>query len=301
MKKSVLTTLLISFICFGKNTVSLPKLNDNEINVLKSGFFDVVQNWSQEPTGHSRKVHVKVPENKQKKHPIAIVLHGAGGSADRFINRFNFLNNHIILAPQGYLKRWNIAKEKSKAPDISFIAEIISYLKVFKNVDLENISIIGSSNGSALVNQLLIEFDEKSFKKAVCIVSQLNEFQYRENKFWTQSANNSFDISAVPMNGRKILCLAGSEDKVANYYGGEGVLGYVFLNAQKSAYVFAKAMGYKGTEIPDELALENPKNFFKYSYLNGQVVHYKLQGAGHGFREMNEDANQIIKDFLETD
>ena len=113
-----------------------------------------------------------------------------------------------------------------------------------------------------------------------------------------KSNNSSFDISTVPMNSRKILCLAGSEDKVANYYGGEGVLGYVFLNAQKSAYVFAKAMGYKGTEIPDELAVEKPKNFL-YSYLNGKVVHYKLQGAGHGFREMNEDANQIIKKFFE--
>ena len=60
-------------------------------------------------------------------------------------------------------------------------------------------------------------------------------------------------------------------------------------------------MGYEGPEITDELAIEKPKNFFKYSYLNGQVVHYRLQGAGHGFRQMNEDANQIIKDFLETD
>ena len=75
MKKSVLITLLISFICFGKNTVSPPKLNNHEISVLKSGFFDIVQNWSKEPTGYSRKVYVKVPENKQKKYPIAILLH----------------------------------------------------------------------------------------------------------------------------------------------------------------------------------------------------------------------------------
>ena len=34
-----------------------------------------------------------------------------------------------------------------------------------KNIDHENISIFGSSNGSALVNQLLIEFKDESFKK----------------------------------------------------------------------------------------------------------------------------------------
>ena len=301
MKKIIFLLLFFSFNVYPQNNLDNPVSQNSGQSELESGFFEIAQNWSQEPTGYLRRVYVKLPDKKLKKHPIAIVLHGGGGSANNFVNKFNYLDKHIIIAPQGYLKRWNIAKEKSKAPDINFIAEIISYLKLFKNVDLENISIIGSSNGSALVNQLLIEFDEKSFKKAVCRVSQLNEFQYRDNKFWAQSVNNSFDIPAVPTKGRKILCLAGSDDSVANYYGGEGVLGYVFLNAQKSAFVFAKAMGYEGAEITDKLAIEKPQNFFKYSYLNGQVVHYRLQGAGHGFREMNEDANQIIKDFLETD
>ena len=67
MKNSVLITLFISFICFGKNTISIPELTNNKISILKSGSFEIVQNWSQEPSGHSRKVHVKVPENKQIK------------------------------------------------------------------------------------------------------------------------------------------------------------------------------------------------------------------------------------------
>lgn len=301
MKKTTFLLLFFSFNIYGQNNPNNLVLQNHDQNELESGFFEITQNWSQETTGYSRRVYVKLPDKKLKKHPIAIVLHGGGGSANNFVNKFNYLDKHIIVAPQGYLKRWNIAKEKSKAPDIKFIDEIISYLEAFKNVNAQNISIIGSSNGSALVNQLLIEFEKKSFKKAVCKVSQLNEFQYRENKFWAQSANNSFDITVVPVKGRKILCLAGSEDKVANYYGGKGVLGYVFLNAQKSAFIFAKAMGYEGPEITDKLVIEKPKNFFKYSYLNGQVVHYRLQGAGHSFREMNADANQIIKDFLETD
>ena len=58
-------------------------------------------------------------------------------------------------------------------------------------------------------------------------------------------------------------------------------------------------MGYDGLEITDDLSEEGPENFFKYSYLDGEIVHYRLQGAGHGFRDMNPNANQIIKDFIE--
>ena len=294
MKHLILVSLSFNLFCTNSNFSE-----HTDISILKSGIFEIVQKWSQEPYGHSRKVFVKVPDNKLEKYPVVIVLHGNGGSANTFVNKFNYINNHIIIAPQGYLKSWNISKEKSKAPDINFIAEIISYLKKMKNIESENISIIGSSNGSALVNQLLIEFEDDAFKKAICIVSQLNSFQYRDGKFWAQSENNLFNTPSTPKKGRKILCLAGSDDRTANYYGGQGVLGYIFLNAQNSTYILAKAMGYDGLEITDDLSEEGPENFFKYSYLDGEIVHYRLQGAGHGFRDMNPNANQIIKDFIE--
>jgi len=273
--------------------------NEDDIRLLNSGVFNVVQKWSQQPLGYSREVITKVPSQGLKKYPVVIVLHGNGGTANSFLNKFNYLNNQIIIAPQGYLRSWNIKKEKSKAPDIDFIKEIVTHVKQFDNVDSENISILGSSNGSALVNQLLIEYDEPSFKKAICKVSQLNTFQYHKNKFWSQS-DNFFNIPSVPKKGRKILCLAGSEDNVTNYKGGEGVLGYFFLNAEESAYVFAKAMGYKGEKISFNLSEEGPIFFFKFSYLDGDVVHYRVEGAGHGFGSLLNDANQIIKDFLDN-
>ena len=110
-------------------------------------FFEIVQKWSQQPNGYARKIYVKVPDNELQKYPVVIVLHGNGGNASTFVNKFNYINNHVIIAPQGYQKSWNIRKEKSKAPDINFIAETISHLKKMKNIDHENISIFGSSNG----------------------------------------------------------------------------------------------------------------------------------------------------------
>ena len=86
--------------------------------------------------------------------------------------------NHILVAPQGYDSSWNIAKETSKAPDLDFIKKIILELKTFEKVDSNQISIIGHSNGAALINQLLIELESESFKKAVFTFCQLNTLQY---------------------------------------------------------------------------------------------------------------------------
>ena len=55
--------------------------------------------------------------------------------------------------------------------------------------------------------------------------------------------------------------MGGTNDYLANYYGGEGVLGYVFLNAEESAYIFAKAMGYNGSKIPFNQANEGSTLF----------------------------------------
>ena len=134
------------------------------LQLLDSEVFEIVQNWSQAPDGYARSVFTKIPTSGLDKYPVAILLHGGGGRADSFINQFDYLDNHILVAPQGYMRSWNISKERSKAPDVEFIAEVISYLKKFNNVDTTNISIIGSSNGSALVNQLLIELDKDIFK-----------------------------------------------------------------------------------------------------------------------------------------
>ena len=149
MKHLILVSLSLNLFCTNSNFSE-----HTDISILKSGIFEIVQKWSQEPSGHSRKVFVKVPDNKLKKYPVVIVLHGNGGSGDRFVNKFNYIDNHIIIAPQGYLKSWNISKEKSKAPDINFIAEIISYLKEMKNIESENIySHQGLTYGGLIVNQ----------------------------------------------------------------------------------------------------------------------------------------------------
>ena len=64
--------------------------------------FKINPSWSQKPDGYERNVFYKYPENDNNNNPVAILLHGAGGEAQTEISEYNYLVNHILVAPQGY-------------------------------------------------------------------------------------------------------------------------------------------------------------------------------------------------------
>ena len=264
-------------------------------NFLETGIIYFNQSWEQENTGYSRPVYIDVPSSGSEPHNIIIVLHGGGGNAQQFVNTFNYLENHIIVAPQGYGGNWNVGLEQSLAPDVDFVKEIINHVRAFENVQAENITILGMSNGSALVNRLTIELEDSYFTNAISIVSPLNTLQYREGSFWYNSAgNNNYDMQIVPTSGKRILCISGTEDDLIPYSGGSGVMGYNFLSAQYSTFVLAQNMGFQGAQLEDSQGSEYANNVFKYSYLDGDIVHYKFIGAGHIIPNLSEP----IRDFL---
>ena len=262
---------------------------------LETGIIYFNQNWGQENTGHNRPVYIDVPSSNSGPYNIIIVLHGGGGNAQQFVNSFNYLENHIIVAPQGYGGNWNVGLEQSFAPDVDFIKEIINHLRDYDNVQPENITILGMSNGSALVNRLTIELDDSCFTNAISIVSPLNSFQYREGSFWYNSAgNNNYDMQIVPASGKRILCISGTEDNLIPYYGGSGVMGYNFLSAQYSTFVLAQNMGFQGLQLEDSQGSEYVNNVIKYSYLDGDIVHYKFIGAGHIIPNLSEPIRAFL-------
>ena len=73
------------------------------------------------------------------------------------LRRFSKYENYILIAPDGYDRQWNVSRQRSKAPDVDFIKTIIDRIQHFSNVDNKQITIIGMSNGSALLNRLMIE------------------------------------------------------------------------------------------------------------------------------------------------
>ena len=296
------STLSLIHCSSGKDTIIGSNPITENKNIVKGIIqsFEIKQTWSQNPDGYQRSVFFKYPENDNNNIPILILLHGNGGNAKEIINEYDHIDNHLIVSPQGYKKSWNIGRETSKAPDVEFINEVIERLKTFKNIDIQDISIIGYSNGSALVNQLLIELKTESFKKAICLFSQLNKLQYRDNEFWSRSNINSdiHDIKTIPQNFRKILSFSGTKDTTCPYYGGLGVFDYDFINSEEVAFIWAKTMGYNSDRIKDPEQIFD--NFFKFSYLNDRVIHYRLEGARHGLDPRFEKVKNLVKAFIEN-
>ena len=95
------------------------------------------------------------------------------------------LNNVIRVAPNGYLRSWNVDNELSKAPDVAFIKELITLLRSYENVDAGKVSIYGSSNGAGMTNRLLIELDGALFQRAAGKVSQMITKMYHDGSFGT--------------------------------------------------------------------------------------------------------------------
>lgn len=90
-------------------------------------------------------------------YTVTAVTHGKPCGFSR--HRKTIASQYITVFPQGYRESWNIVAERSKADDCEFIEAIVGKLTKADNVDPKNFTIMGSSNGSALVNQLMIESD----------------------------------------------------------------------------------------------------------------------------------------------
>ena len=275
-------------------------IQTNNGNLASGDVLSVTQSWSQE-TNYLRTATVSVPAGAGP-HPVLIALHGNGGNAN-YANAYGFLNQMIRIGPQGYLNSWNIKNESSLAPDVDFIRELILQLREYDNVDAGRIILLGSSNGAALVNRLLIELNGALYQEAIKLVGQMNASQFHDGVFWYDANGaNAYQTVAEPASGRRILSVTGTADTLVPYAGGNGVVGYVFLHAGESIYQWARQMGYGGLQISEANGTLTDTEVYQYSYLNGDVVMYKLIGANHGLAPFSDFQDgrlrTIIKDFL---
>ena len=280
--------------CQGKSSTQAPTNS-----ALSSGDYYINQTWSQMPNGLNRLYKVQVPSSSDTPLGVVILLHGSGSGPDSKLNQHAFIQDKILVAPAGFENCWNVGAEASKAPDVEFIKQIILTLQTYNNVDATNITIIGSSNGSALLHRLIIELDTQLFQHAVSVISQLNTAQYNNGAFWYNSnGDNSYDQQKIPATGKRIITFNGTQDDIVPYGGGLGILNYNFLSAQESTYILAKAMGENGPMLSDNEGVAINNAIYKYEYLNGEVVHYKLVNGGHGLLGFIFNYNAIVLDFL---
>merc|ERR1719369_1224895 len=248
----------------------------------------LVQSWSQE-TDYTRTAKVAVPATSAgQKVPVVFHLHGNGGQGNTRPVGGWLGDECIIVAPDGYERSWNVYTEKSKADDVSFILDLITKIGTdIPAADMNNVNIIGTSNGAALSYRLMIETGaDRPFKRAFPMVSSLISPQYHDGSFWKfdESAApgeaNVHDIAVVPVfdDDFEYAHFHGTEDGALHYEGqspGPGFLGGAdVISAQMTDFLWAQAMGYTGPQMDDSdgvMVGTDAKPVQEYSYLNGNV------------------------------
>lgn len=266
---------------------------------VRSGEYFIKQSWSQEKE-FDRPYFVSVPSQATNdKLPVFVFLHGNGGNGKGAMNGFlrqhrTMAENYVMVFPDGYLKSWNIVSERSKADDLGFIEAIIKRLAACENVQKNNFTIMGSSNGAALVNQLAIESRLPNIRNLITGVSPLNAFQHDGRNFRAKGENNNYQKVVTPPAGRRLMNISGTEDRLVPYRGGPSRVipakggKLAFVDAEESTFLWARAMGYKGKKLTRPTRVNGRIAFF--SYLDGNVVHYKVSGEGHGAtRQISEE------------
>ena len=274
---------------------------------LSSGEYFIRQSWSQEQD-FPRPYHVSVPANPDdRKLPVLIFLHGNGGNAKGAMNGFlkqrpTIAARYVTVFPDGYRESWNTSAERSKAEDRKFIEAIVEKLAACDNVQPDNFTIMGVSNGAALANQLAIESRLPNVRNYVTAVSPLNVLQHDGRNFKAKGDDNSYEAVATPRTGARLINISGTEDHLIPYQGGlspaipakSGKLG--FVAAEESIFVWAKAMGYQGEKLKKPSNTAGKLEIF--SYLDGAVTHCKALGEGHGAAGAIDEATLLR--FLEN-
>ena len=162
---------------------------------------------------------------------------------------------------------------------------------------------MGMSNGSALLNRLMIELSISDFQAGISVVSQLVEEQYKNGSFWYDpTGGNQYSKKIQPPSGRHFLTISGEKDPIIPYDGGKGVVGYRFLPAEQSAFLWAQVNGYQGEQIAADKGepYATDQTCFLYRYVDANVTHVKVQDAGHDAGRA-VGVRELIAEFLEKD
>ena len=70
------------------------------------------------------------------------------------------------------------------------------------------------------------------------------------------------------------------------------------ISFARTDFLFAQAMGYTGSQIPDSDGTEIGEDFVEYSYLDGRVKHFKDVGGTHGSTFGNANTKAVLEEVI---
>lgn len=267
----------------------------------------VTKNWDQ--GFHDYEVTVGVASGTEPANgfPVAILLHGNGGTGAGMVASWAAdLPGHHLIGVQGFVNSWNVSMEVSNGPDIEMLEELIRKLKLYNNVDETKIRILGQSNGGALALRAAVEIRDLSVDVIACLISQTNTDQYRNSRFYYPSnenqtgdeyPNDGYDQFRNPIPQRRILQLNGMQDNVVPFNGGGSNIiakSPTFLSANDSSFRFAQATGYTGFQLTGGFEY-GPDGARISDY--GNTVWLRSAGVGHA---VSPDMRRLINKYFEN-
>ncbi len=122
-----------------------------------------LQKWEEKYCGVMREWYTYIPEKaRTSKLPVVIALHGITSNGEKFTEQTQWdilaeKYQFILIAPTGYLNRWNVSKSELYPSEVDFIKHILRRTEDKCEVDYERIYLMGFSMGAAMADRLQCE------------------------------------------------------------------------------------------------------------------------------------------------
>lgn len=289
--------------------------HQNEVTGLNltSGTLTFNQTWQQQQSGYNRTAQVLVPDTTDtalegKKLPVVISLHDTGFTSSNGITNVNYIQDKILIAPQGYNNEWNIGYQTSKADDIALIDSIISSFSQYDNVDTREITIIGYGNGAQLALQYSNYTQNASVKNIIAFNGLLNVDQYNvlDNKFYSysledQNQDNSTIINWIevtPLGNKNITMFNGKDDLRFLYLGGT-VDNQELYSAEDTVYGMAKADSTLESKLITPALQTDGSELFSYD--NDTIRMFAFPGVANNFTQYQNSIRTRITNLIATE
>ena len=255
---------------------------------------DLVQE-SIEAGGVTRTYRYYAPPQARGKLPLVLVLHGAGGTAERLAPTVRFeklaaAEGFLVVYPDAFEKHWNDLRgipewtaHQRNIDDIGFFSALIDRFVSERNADPKRVFVTGISNGGLMSHRLGCELANKIAAIAPVV----------------RTFTNKLAEGCKPARPISVHMFFGTADKLVPFAGGIQKMGSAetpVLSAQQTIEKWAALNGCsKAPAVTKTAQPAGTRQIFSGCREGSEVVAYIRDGAGHSWPP---DATALIWAFF---
>jgi len=217
--------------------------------------------------------------DKLKKMPLVLMLHGAGGDAEKMEQLTGFVaiaerEKFMLVYPEGLNYQWNDGRGRNELiSDVGFIHKLIDFMISEYNIDSNKVYVGGMSNGGFMTMRLACELPEKI--AAVAAVAS--------------TVDSAVDADCQRTKPMPVMLISGDKDKLVPLNGGiVARLPHSVLLSQRSlGRKWAERDGCNPTPVVTDLPelKQDGTSVTETHYTGGknntEVITYLIGNGGH--------------------